>query len=62
MVLGLEKAGLISWQPRVPRSIQLLVDPAASPDLLPGYDQSVKNPVQRYWMSRRGSPQRSVNS
>jgi hypothetical protein len=48
MVLALEKARLISRQPRVPRSIQLLVDPAASPDLLPSHDQSVKTPVQRY--------------
>jgi len=48
MVLGLEKAGLISRQPRVPRSIQLLVDRADLPDLLPGYDQSVKTSVQRY--------------
>ena len=31
MTLGLEKAG----QPRVPRSIQLLLDPAAWPDSLP---------------------------
>ena len=43
---GLEKAGLISRQTRVPRSIQLLIDPAALPDLLPGYDQSVKTPCR----------------
>ena len=34
MVLALERAGLIRREPRVARSIQLLVDPAHLPELL----------------------------
>jgi hypothetical protein len=34
MVLTLERAGLITRQPRVPRSIELLVDPKQLPELL----------------------------
>jgi Mn-dependent DtxR family transcriptional regulator len=34
MVLTLERAGFISRQPRVPRSIELLVDPKHLPELL----------------------------
>jgi Mn-dependent DtxR family transcriptional regulator len=34
MVLTLERAGFISRQPRVPRSIELLVDPKHPPELL----------------------------
>jgi Mn-dependent DtxR family transcriptional regulator len=34
MVLTLERAGLISRQPRIPRSIELLVDPKHLPELL----------------------------
>ena len=45
MVVTLEGAGLISRQPGVPRSIQLLVHRAALPELLPGYGQSVITPV-----------------
>jgi LexA DNA binding domain len=36
MVLGLEKAGLISRQPAVPRSIALLLDRSDLPELNPG--------------------------
>jgi SOS-response transcriptional repressor LexA len=39
MVLTLEKAGLISRQPGVPRSITVLVDRKELPDLLPSKDQ-----------------------
>jgi Mn-dependent DtxR family transcriptional regulator len=34
MVLTLERAGLIRRQPRAPRSIELLIDPAQLPELL----------------------------
>jgi DNA-binding MarR family transcriptional regulator len=34
MVLTLERAGLIKWQPRVPRSIEVLVDQKLLPELL----------------------------
>ena len=34
MLVGLERAGFISRQPRVARSIELLVDPKYLPDLL----------------------------
>jgi Mn-dependent DtxR family transcriptional regulator len=34
MVLTLERAGLIKRQPRVPRSIEVLVDPHHLPELL----------------------------
>jgi DNA-binding MarR family transcriptional regulator len=34
MLVGLERAGFIRRQPRVARSIQLLVDPKYLPDLL----------------------------
>jgi DNA-binding MarR family transcriptional regulator len=36
MVLSLEKAGLISRQPGVPRSIAVLLERSALPDLNPG--------------------------
>ena len=36
MVLSLEKAGLISRQPGVPRSIAVLLERAALPELNPG--------------------------
>ena len=48
MVLGLEKAGLISRKPRVARSIHLLVARASLPDLRPAHEQSVRSSVQRY--------------
>lgn len=48
MVVGLEKAGLISRQPGVPRSIRLLVERSASPKLQPSHNQPVKASVQRY--------------
>lgn len=38
MVLGLEKAGLISRKPRVPRSIVVLLERSALPELKPGYN------------------------
>jgi DNA-binding MarR family transcriptional regulator len=40
MIVSLEKSGLISRQPRVARSIVLLVDRKALPELLPSQDQS----------------------
>jgi DNA-binding MarR family transcriptional regulator len=48
MVLTLEQAGLISRQPGVPRSIAVLLDRAALPELDPGHVQPVKITVQRY--------------
>lgn len=48
MVLTLERAGLISRQPRIARSIKLLVEPAALPPLHPSTEQLVKSSVQRY--------------
>src|SRR3954454_21618568 len=48
MVLTLERAGLISRQPGVPRSIVVLLDRSALPMLEPGYGQPVKTTVQRY--------------
>jgi len=48
MVVGLEKAGLISRQPRTARSIRLRVERAQLPDLRPAHEQSVKNPVKGY--------------
>jgi Mn-dependent DtxR family transcriptional regulator len=34
MVLTLERAGLITRQPRIPRSIEVLVDPKHLPELI----------------------------
>jgi DNA-binding MarR family transcriptional regulator len=48
MILTLEQAGLISRQPGVARSIAVLVDRSALPELEPGYRQPVKFTVQRY--------------
>jgi DNA-binding MarR family transcriptional regulator len=48
MLLTLERAGLISRRPGVPRSIAVMLDRSALPDLEPGYGQSVKITVQRY--------------
>jgi hypothetical protein len=48
MVVGLEKAGLISRQARVPRSIRLLVERALLPELRSPHEQPVKISVQRY--------------
>ena len=39
MILRLAKAGLIARQPGAARSIRVLVDRKALPDLLPGYGQ-----------------------
>jgi DNA-binding MarR family transcriptional regulator len=47
MLLTLEKAGLISRQPRAPRAITVLADPAKLPELAPGYRQPVKSSVTR---------------
>lgn len=46
MVLTLEQAGLISRQPGVARSIAVLLDQSALPELLPGHAQPVKTTVQ----------------
>ena len=48
MLLTLEREGLISRRPGVPRSIAVLLDRSALPELEPGYGQSVKITVQRY--------------
>ena len=48
MLLTLERGGLISRRPGVPRSIAVLVDRSALPALEPGYGQTVKITVQRY--------------
>ena len=48
MVLSLEKAGLISREPGVPRSIAVLLERSALPELNPGDAQSVKTTVTRY--------------
>ena len=48
MVLTLERLELISRQPRVARSIQLLVEPETLPILRSAHSQSAKSPAQRY--------------
>ena len=48
MLLTLERQGLISRRPGVPRGITVRVDRAALPELEPGYDQPVIITVQRY--------------
>lgn len=48
MVVGLEKSGLISRQPGVPRSIRLLVEREALPELRSDHEEPVKTSVQRY--------------
>ncbi len=48
MLLTLEKAGLISRQPGVARSIAVLIKRTDLPTLNPGYAQAVKSSVQSY--------------
>ena len=48
MLLTLEREGLISRRPGVPRSIAVLVNRADLPELEPGHVQPVKITVQRY--------------
>jgi DNA-binding MarR family transcriptional regulator len=48
MLLTLEREGLISRQPGMPRSIAVLVDRAALPALEPAHVQPVIITVQRY--------------
>jgi DNA-binding MarR family transcriptional regulator len=48
MLLTLERSGLISRRPGVARSIVVLVDRYALPELEPGYGQPVITTVQRY--------------
>src|SRR5712675_534525 len=48
MVLSLERAGLISRQPGVPRSIAVLLERSALPELNPRDAQPVKTTVTRY--------------
>jgi DNA-binding MarR family transcriptional regulator len=48
MVLALERAGLIRREPGRARSITVLVDPTALPQLQPSDNQPVKTSVQRY--------------
>ena len=45
MLITLEQLGRIRRQPRVPRSIELLIDPATLPALLPSRHQPVKTSV-----------------
>src|SRR5580698_9616998 len=49
MLLTLERGGLISRRPGLPRSIAVLVDRAALPVLEPGFGQPVTITVPRYW-------------
>jgi len=48
MLLTLERGGLISRRPGMPRSITVLVERADLPALEPGHVQPVKIAVQRY--------------
>jgi len=48
MVLGLEKAGLISRKPRLARSIAVLLDRSDLPELNPAGAQPVKTTVTGY--------------
>jgi hypothetical protein len=48
MILSLEKAGLIARQPGVPRTIAVLVDRMALPELAASENQPVKTTVPRY--------------
>jgi len=48
MLITLEQLGLIRRQPHVARSIQLLIDPATLPALLPSRQLPVKTSVQGY--------------
>jgi hypothetical protein len=52
MLLTLEREGLISRRPGVPRSIAVLVDRADLPELEPGHVQPVKITVQEILVSR----------
>jgi DNA-binding MarR family transcriptional regulator len=47
MLLTLERAGLISRQPGVARSVTLAIDPQRLPELHSRFDQPVKTTVQR---------------
>jgi hypothetical protein len=48
MLITLEREGLIRRQPGVARSIELLIEPGALPQLLPCPSQPVKTAVQGY--------------
>jgi ribosomal protein S19E (S16A) len=48
MVVALEKAGLVSRQPRVARSIRLRVERTVLPDLRLAHEQPVRNSVQSH--------------
>lgn len=48
MVLTLERNGLISRKPGMPRSIQLLIASAQLPELRPANEQPVRTIVQSY--------------
>ena len=48
MLLTLERSGLISRRAGVPRSITVLIDRSALPQLEPGHIQQVKFSVQGY--------------
>ena len=48
MVVGLDKAGLISRQPGMPRSIRVLVDRSVLPELQSGNEEPVETSVQGY--------------
>ena len=48
MILTLERVGLVSRQPGLPRMIAVLIDPTDLPALQPGKNQLVKTTVTRY--------------
>lgn len=48
MVLGLERVGLISRQPGMPRSIRLLLQRTLLPELRSAAEQPVRTTVQGY--------------
>jgi len=48
MIVSLEKAGLISRRPGVARSITVLVDRNALPELVAAKDQPVRTTMSRY--------------
>ena len=55
MPLTLEREGLISRRPGMPRSIAVLVDRTDMPALEPGQVQPVKITVPRYWSGYNGN-------
>ena len=48
MILTLERVGLVSRQLSLPRTIAVLIDPSALPELQPGQNQLIKTTVTTY--------------